>query len=96
MGDVAVVVWCKRQCVGRATRFVTQTLHNTHIHLICPVRAGICKLNVSGFRCNPLPAHFSCTKLVLLLDIANWCVLSCYFNGIILIMNTLACSSYSG
>ncbi len=74
-----------------------QTLHNTHIHLICPVRAGvgICKLNVSGFRCHPLPANFSCTKLVLLLDIANWCVLPCYFNGIILIMNTLACSANS-
>ncbi len=54
-----------------------------YIHLIFPVSVGfpICKFNGSGFWCHSLPAIFSCTKrLVLLLDIANWCVLSDYFN----------------
>ncbi len=48
-----------------------------------PVRAGaaISKCYGSGFRCHLRPAIFSCTKqLVLLLDIANWCVLPYYFN----------------
>ncbi len=66
--------------------------------LFFPIRVvmAICKMNVSGFWCHPLPAIFSYTNLpVLLLDIANWFVSPYYFLCIILIMNTLACSAIS-
>ncbi len=54
---------------------------------------------VSGFWSHLRPAIFSCAKQrILLLDIANWCVL--LFSYLIslmyyLIMNTLACSAKS-
>ncbi len=45
------------------------------------VNVAICKFYVRAFQSHPLPAIFSCTKqLILLLDIANWCVLPYYFN----------------
>jgi len=40
--------------------------------MACKFTNSICKFNVSGFRCHPLPVIFSCTKkLIMLLDIAN-------------------------
>ncbi len=43
-------------------------LRTSETHPIFSVRAGaaICKLNVSGFRCHPFPAIFSCIKHLVL------------------------------
>lgn len=52
---------------------------------------AICKLNAIGFRCQPLPVILAVHKqFIMLLDIANWHLLSYYFN-ILSIINTMVC-----
>ncbi len=70
---------------GMMAQQVDRTMLSVHcpIHLILHGKMGmaICKFYGFCFRSHLLPAIFSCTKMmVLLLDIANWCVLPYYFS----------------